>query len=117
MSGTHAQFTPAASATFAGNGLPMAVTLPPPDPANTAVVLVNLGPGEMQIVAAVVPITGAVANTAGAIRLAEGQTVFLPSPLGFAGAMATIQGGGKLVFTRGAYATTWLFPAPAVAVI
>ena len=117
MSGNIAQFTPAVTATFQGNTLPMAITLPSVDPANPAVVLQNLGPGEAVVVAGVVPVTGAVANMPGAVRLAENQVVFLPMHPGFSTSTVASLQGGRLVFMRGAYGLVWQFPAPAVAVI
>ena len=116
MPGTHVSFTPSAAATFQSGLIPALFTLPTADGANPAVVLRNLGPGVLAVLAGT---TGQpVGGMPGAITLQPGQTLLLASHPGFGGgAVATVQGGGRLEFTRGVLADLWMFPAPSVAVI
>ena len=109
-------FTPSTGATFQSGLIPALFGLPAVDGSNPAVVLRNLGPGVLAVLAGT---TGQpVGGMPGAITLQPGQVVLLASHPGFgAGVVATVQGGGRLEFTRGAVADLWMFPAPLAAVI
>ncbi len=121
MPGTHNQFTPATSATFAAMGtLPTQIALPPVDPSNTAVLLQNVGGGTLFVFAGWTN-GGPIGAAPGVIALQEREQRMLPSTPGFGNStVATIQstaGSGQLAFTRGSVTPVWIFPAAVTAVI
>jgi hypothetical protein len=121
MTGTHNSFTPSTTTTIPINGaIPIPITLPAIDASNPAVLLQNLGTGNLTILAGTSS-GGPIANAPGAIVLREGEAKMLLNSLGFGGAtVATAQsasGGGMLAFSRGTATPVWLFAAAATVVI
>lgn len=133
MPATHVNFAPVAAVTLTASHMPQVLRLPVPDPAASAVVLHNLGPGAV----AVVPGTcaGSVFNAPGAITLHDGQVLLTSHPALSSGDVVTVQTQGgiptpaaetaharsglptQVIVTRGSLTEIWMFAAPTTAVI
>lgn len=133
MPATHVQFAPVAAVTLTASHMPQVLRLPVPDPAASAVVLHNLGPGEVAVVPGTC--TGSVFNAPGAITLHDGQVLLTSHPALIGGDVVTVQTQGgmpmpadempqarsglpaQVIATRGSLTEIWMFTAPATAVI
>ncbi len=113
MASPQVTFAPSASVTFLADAQAAQMELPPVDASNSSVVIQNLGPGTLGIVAGTC--VGPVFQAPGCITLQPGEHRLMADPGLMGGTLATVQAHPPYqcrgTIMRGSTADVWLFSA------